>query len=229
VSALLLKFTAAVMGKTLGIHPYIGQCVMLFREFNMRYHTNEPYSAEGACNLWTTRGGHPYIWDTYERVPAAALRHGDWAIWSGFTGAYPNGGYGHVAMFIRDNGNGYGQFLSCNPGPVSERTLALAGILGGLRPKVAAAPAKPPAAKPAGVVRTVGAKGAYVRTAPRLKGAVKALHKGGVKLTLTGHVAGDDATGKGDNAWGEVAGGGYVNLIGLTDGSITGLPYHGRK
>jgi hypothetical protein len=222
----LLQFTADVMGKVLGIKPYVGQCVMLFREFNMRYHTNEAYSAEGACNLWTTRGGHPYIWDTYERVPASALRHGDWAIWSGFAGSYPNGGYGHVAMFIKNNGNGYGQFLSCNPGPVSERTLSLSGILGGLRPKTAAAPAAP--AKPRSVSRIVGGRGAYLRETPRLKGRSKALLKAGSTVALVGHVAGDDATGKGDNAWGVAASGGYVNLIGLTDGSITGLPYLGK-
>lgn len=218
-------FIRFATGKTLGIAPYIGQCVMLFREWNIRNNGSEPYSAEGACNLWTTRGGHAYIWDGYDRVPAAQGRRGDFTIWSGFTGAYPNGGYGHVAMLLRDNGDGTGQFLSCNPGPVSERRLSLAGILGHLRPKGAPAPAAAAGSK----VVTVKTQGAKYRSAPRLDAPVLQTFNAGAKLTLKGHVTGDDASGNGTgNAWGVGAfTGGYINLVTLHEDNIDGLPYLG--
>jgi len=222
------SFIKFATGKTLGIAPYVGQCVMLFREWNIRNNGSEPYSAEGACNLWTTRGGHAYIWDGYDRIAAGAGRYGDFTIWSGYTGAYPNGGYGHVAMLLKDNGNGTGQFLSCNPGPVSERTLSYAGVLGHLRPKVAPPADQAPAA--AGVDKLVHVKveGAKYRSAPRLNAPVLQSFAAGAELHLKGHVTGDDASGNGDNAWGVGAfTGGYINLSTLVEDTITGLPYLG--
>ena len=224
----IASFVRFTTGKVLGVPgPYLGQCVMLFKEWNKRNNGAEPYSAEGACNLWTTRGGHPYIWEGYNRIAAGAGRYGDFTIWSGFTGAYPNGGYGHVAMFLKDNGNGTGQFLSCNPGPVSVRTLKLAGILGHLRPKVAPPADQAPAAGAAKLV-TVKVEGAKYRSAPSLSAPVRQTFAAGAKLNLKGHVRGDDASGKGDNAWGVGAfTGGYINLSTLVEDTIDGLPYLG--
>lgn len=223
----IASFIRFAEGKTLGIAPYIGQCVMLFREWNIRNNGSEPYSAEGACNLWTTRGGHAYIWDGYNRVTGPG-RYGDFTIWSGFAGAYPNGGYGHVAMFLKDNGNGTGQFLSCNPGPVSVRTLSLSGILGHLRPKVVPPLDQAPAAGAVKLV-TVKVQGAKYRAAPRLSAPVLQEFAAGAKLNLKGHVTGDDAAGDGSaNAWGVGAfTGGYINLATLVEDTITGLPYLG--
>lgn len=214
------QFINFATGKTLGIPPYVGQCVMLFREWNLRNNDGEPYSAEGACNLWATRGGAQVIWDGYDRITPGDGRRGDFTIWSGVMGAYPNGGYGHVAMLLSDNGNGTGQFLSCNPGPVSVRTLSYAGVLGHLRPKGAA-----PAGNADKVVH-VAVEGAKYRAAPRLDADVLAQFTAGAELHLKGYVTGDDAAGDGTaNAWGVGAfTGGYINLATLVEDNLDGLP-----
>lgn len=115
-------------GKSIVIPGYsTAECVAAFWLFNREVNKSETYSAYGAYNLWW-QGGNPYIWDSYDR--SAAPVWGSWAIWSGHSGAYPNGGIGHVAQFLRDNGNGTGQFMSQNPGPYREQTLSMSGIVG---------------------------------------------------------------------------------------------------
>lgn len=109
------------------------ECVAPFWKFN-RAHEKESYSANGAINLWT-QNGLPYIWDTYARM-TGNLIPGDWAIWSGSHGAYQNGGYGHVAMYLRDSKRaGYAIFASQNPGAFREMELSLSGTVGHLRQK----------------------------------------------------------------------------------------------
>lgn len=105
------------------------ECVALFWQFNEDVMTSENYAAVGAINLYTSNS-----WSTYTKTTAPAV-YGDWTIWSGTYGAYPNGGYGHVAMFISDNGNGTGKFFSQNPNPAQIINLSYSGIVGHLRPK----------------------------------------------------------------------------------------------
>lgn len=109
-----------------------GECVALFWQFNKDVNKSETYSAVGAINLWEV-DGEDMIWDTYDRVDTGY--YGDWAIWSGSSGPYQNGGYGHVAMFISNNGNNTGQFFSQNPGNAGIITLSYEGIVGFLHMK----------------------------------------------------------------------------------------------
>lgn len=108
------------------------ECVAPFWKFNQEY-KKEKYSADGAVNLWT-QNGVAYNWDTYDRVQGETV-YGDWLIWSGTSGAYPNGGWGHVAMWLRDSRPGFGVFASQNPGAFREVELSLDGVLGALRAK----------------------------------------------------------------------------------------------
>lgn len=67
--------------------------------------------------------------------PSAAPRYGDIMSWSGSGGAYANGGYGHVAIYISGNpGSGTVQTLSQNPGPARMQPLSVSGLLGWMRP-----------------------------------------------------------------------------------------------
>lgn len=106
------------------------ECVAPFWKFN-QMHRNESYSANGAVNLWT-QNGQNYVWDSYRRVVGTLIR-GDWCIWSGSFGAYTNGGYGHVAMYLRDSRPGYAIFASQNPGAFREMELSMHGAIGQLR------------------------------------------------------------------------------------------------
>ncbi|WP_115790047.1 hypothetical protein [Arthrobacter silvisoli] len=124
------------------------ECVALFWAFNREVGTAETYSARGACNLWTTEGGDPYIWETYDRV-TTGYRRGDFLVWSGKEGAYPNGGFGHIAALLKLYGDGTGDFLSQNPGATSVRRLSLSGVMGALRYKgIAVKPTSTPAPRP---------------------------------------------------------------------------------
>lgn len=68
--------------------------------------------------------------------PSAKPRYGDIMSWSGSGGAYANGGYGHVAIYISgDPGSGTVQTLSQNPGPARIQPLSTSGLLGWMRPK----------------------------------------------------------------------------------------------
>lgn len=62
-------------------------------------------------------------------------RYGDIASWSGSYGAYKNGGYGHIAIYISgDPGSGTCTFLTQNPGPARMMPLSTSGIQGWMRP-----------------------------------------------------------------------------------------------
>ena len=67
--------------------------------------------------------------------PSAKPRYGDIMSWSGSGGAYANGGYGHVAIYISgDPGSGTVMTLSQNPGPAKIQPLSVSGLLGWMRP-----------------------------------------------------------------------------------------------
>lgn len=84
----------------------------------------------GAKEIWYRRdalGYGPY----FEYVQN--MKFGDWCIWDGTLG----GGYGHVAMFVKDNGNGTGQFFgqqqNYTHSPCSLNNISYAHTLGALR------------------------------------------------------------------------------------------------
>lgn len=84
----------------------------------------------GAKEIWNRRnalGYSPY----FEYVQN--MKFGDWCIWDGTLG----GGYGHVAMFVKDNGNGTGQFFgqqqNYTHSPCSLNNISYAHTLGALR------------------------------------------------------------------------------------------------
>ncbi|MCT1879858.1 CHAP domain-containing protein [Kocuria rhizophila] len=63
-------------------------------------------------------------------------RYGDIVSWSGSYGAYTNGGYGHIAIYISgDPASGSCMFLSQNPGAARVMPLSTSGIQGWMRPK----------------------------------------------------------------------------------------------
>lgn len=117
------------LGKKIFIPGYAtAECVAPFWKFN-REHKGEVYSANGAANLWTNYTK----WDSYTRV-TGKCNTGDWVIWSGGYGAYTNGGYGHIAMFLELAEPGYAWFASQNPGEFRRQKLSLFGAVGQLRP-----------------------------------------------------------------------------------------------
>lgn len=204
----LEQFIAWATARTIIItHMVTAECVAVFWAFNRMVGKSESYAAPGAANLWTTTKGQPYVWDTYDRV-TTGYRRGDFLIWSGRTGAYPNGGNGHVAMLLKLYGDGTGDFLSQNPGATSVRRLSLSGVVGALRYKYMPAPSQPVA------MRTVTQAVAYARTAPRADAPLAPNYPlglaRGAKLAIIGYVAGQDPYGKGDNAWYKTKSGYYV-------------------
>lgn len=80
---------------------------------------------------------NPQLMPHCEALPASAKpRYGDIMSWSGSGGAYANGGYGHIAIYISgDPGSGTVQTLSQNPGPARIQPLSTSGLLGWMRPK----------------------------------------------------------------------------------------------
>lgn len=131
MSLTISGFLRDFIGKAIYIPGYAtAECVAVFWKFN-QLHKGETYSANGAFNLWE-QNGKPYVWNTYARV-TGALRYGDWTIWHGSYGAYMNGGYGHVAMYLEDAEPGFAWFASQNPGPFQRVKLSLFGAVGQLR------------------------------------------------------------------------------------------------
>lgn len=208
------QFIDANKGKVIGW----AECLAAFWRGNLDTNKGEAYSAVGACDLW------PLKWSTYDKIARNAGRYGDWGIWSGTEGAYVNydpkagRGYGHVALFLRDNGNGTGQFMSQNPGPFQELTLSYTGLLGFLRGKGVATGITPaPAPAPAALVnRRVTNPVAWVRTAPRSNAPLAPGYPNGVakgtNIAVKGFVVGENPYGSTppDNAWYVTKSGFYV-------------------
>lgn len=115
---------------------YYNECVTFFKEFLReagKPNPGDPIGGTGgALEIWRRR--HVLGYDAYFDY-VQVMQRGDWCIW----GPSMGGGLGHVAMFLKDNGNGTGQFLGMNQGdyhsPVNEKTLSYSGSLGALRYK----------------------------------------------------------------------------------------------
>lgn len=197
------------------------ECVALFFQYNKDVVSGEAYGAPGAYNLWTTTGGQAYIWDTYDRIPNTQhMVYGDVVIWSGSHGAYPNGGWGHVAIYVSDNGNGTGKFFTQNPNPAQVLSLSYNGIVGYLRPKKMSAPTPPKPANPAS--RVVGKSNVNQRAAANTTSEVVRNIAANTIEIFDGYVIGESVSGV--NIWfkdkqGYAWAGGFVNQTtsGLTN------------
>ncbi|WP_104087258.1 hypothetical protein [Arthrobacter sp. GMC3] len=206
-----------------------GQCLAAFWLANTDTVKGEPYSAVGACDLWTLN------WDSYDKAPTNGGIYGSWGIWSGSYGAYVNydpaagRGYGHVALFLSDNGNGTGQFMSQNPGPFQEVTLSYDGLLGFLRGQDIVT-GQPTPAPPADSLasRTVTNAVAWVRTAPDATAPLAPEYPEGLAqgatLAVRGFVTGQDPYGTGDNAW-YLTRSGYFVWANAAENTLEGLPH----
>lgn len=116
------------------------QCVTLFKEFLNKAGYPNPGRAiggsGGAREIWYRRNALGYgDYFNFEQIG----HPGDWFIWDSVYGWYKGVYYGHVAMLIKDNGNGTGQFLGMNQGtnlsPANIQTLTYNGSCGVLHYK----------------------------------------------------------------------------------------------
>lgn len=111
------------------------QCVTLFKEFLNKARYPNPGRAiggsGGAREIWYRRFSLGY--DQYFNFEQVG-HPGDWFIWDSVYGWWKGVYYGHVAMLIKDNGNGTGQFLGMNQAyseaPASIQTLTYNGSCG---------------------------------------------------------------------------------------------------
>lgn len=122
-------------GKSSSLGGYYNQCVTFFKEFLKKAGYPDPGKAIGGS------GGAREIW--YRRIALGYDQYfnfeqvghpGDWFIWDSVYGWWEGVYYGHVAMLIKDNGNGTGQFLGMNQAyskaPASIQTLTYNGSCG---------------------------------------------------------------------------------------------------
>lgn len=128
------------LGKSSGLGGYYNQCVTLFKEFLKKAGYPNPGRAiggsGGAREIWYRRDLLGYVdYFNFEQIG----HPGDWFIWNSVYGWYKGEYYGHVAMLIKDNGNGTGQFLGMNQGtnlsPANIQTLTYNGSCGVLHYK----------------------------------------------------------------------------------------------
>lgn len=128
------------LGKSSGLGGYYNQCVTLFKEFLKKAGYPNPGRAiggsGGAREIWYRRDLLGYVdYFNFEQIG----HPGDWFIWDSVYGWYKGEYYGHVAMLIKDNGNGTGQFLGMNQGtnlsPANIQTLSYNGSCGVLHYK----------------------------------------------------------------------------------------------
>lgn len=128
------------LGKSSNLGNNYNQCVTLYKEFLKKAGYPNPGRAIGGS------GGAREIW--YRRIALGYDQYfnfeqvghpGDWFIWDSVYGWYKGVYYGHVAMLIKDNGNGTGQFLGMNQAyseaPASIQTLTYNGSCGVLHYK----------------------------------------------------------------------------------------------
>lgn len=117
------------------------QCVDGFKHF-CRTVLNFDISKRTICS---PTGFATSIWDNFEKlgfdkyfdkVPSNQMTAGDWTIWNKGSADCPDS---HIAMFIKDNGNGTGLFFGQNQYGVrayTKRNLKYNGCRGAFRPKI---------------------------------------------------------------------------------------------
>jgi hypothetical protein len=123
---------------------YGAQCVDVFKYYNRDV-------VGGPAVLGNGRDYYPNnnLMGKYVRVPPSVTPIlGDVACWDGVYGVIDGVNYGHIAIVIRDLGNGFIECFTQNPGPCHVGNLTKAGLQGYLRPKSVKPPplnGKPPA------------------------------------------------------------------------------------
>ena len=123
------------LGKSSNLGNNYNQCVTLYKEFLKKAGYPDPGRAiggsGGAREIWCRRIALGY--DQYFNFEQVG-HPGDWFIWDSVYGWWEGVYYGHVAMLIKDNGNGTGQFLGMNQAyskaPASIQTLTYNGSCG---------------------------------------------------------------------------------------------------
>lgn len=110
---------------------YGAQCVDSVQKYASEYY-GTPHIQGNGKDWWK----HPGLASKFVAVPASqGGRHGDIAVWSGGTGAYINGGYGHVAGPVLEDRGGSLWTYSQNPGANRKMNLSKNGLLGYMRPR----------------------------------------------------------------------------------------------
>lgn len=132
------EFRNAVIGKGIDVDGAYGvQCVDLFNYFNKIVNDGVYINCSPsgyAKSIYENRYNNDAL-NYYEDIGNGSMQPGDWAIW----GNCDIAPYSHIAMFIRDNGNGTGVFLGQNQNDdrnACEINLPYRGKIGALRPKI---------------------------------------------------------------------------------------------
>lgn len=135
----------SVNGKTIDVDlTYGGQCWDLWSSYAQYVYgipRSDTNTVDGyAASVYTARYDRSRaLQDTFSREGADYTpAYGDVAFWSG-------NGMNHVAIVVRDNGNGTLETMSQNPGKAGYVTINKNGIIGYFRPRAANTPAPAPA------------------------------------------------------------------------------------
>lgn len=122
---------------------YGGQCWDLWSSYARNVYgipAADTNTVDGyAASVYTDRYNHSQVLqNTFSREEANYTpSYGDVAFWNG-------AGMNHVAIVVRDNGNGTLNTMSQNPNKTGYVTIGKAGIIGYFRPRTASAPAPAP-------------------------------------------------------------------------------------
>jgi hypothetical protein len=107
------------------------QCVDVFQYYN-RDVVGGPQVWGNGKDYWPQAA----LQGKYTRLgPGVAAQFGDVMCWNGHYGLVNGIMYGHIAIVVKDLGNGWVETLSQNPGPAHFVNLSKQGLQGYLRPK----------------------------------------------------------------------------------------------
>lgn len=126
------QFIDQRLGKAVDVdNAYGAQCWDLYAYFCQQagYPIINCTSSGYVKDIWNQRSNNGVLKNFKE---ISVMKKGDWCIW----GETPSTPSSHIAMFVSDAGNGYGNFLGQNQGASVANIIKLpyAGTLGGLRP-----------------------------------------------------------------------------------------------
>lgn len=166
---------------------YGGQCWDLWSSYARNVYgipATDTNTVDGyAASVYTARYDRSRaLQDTFSREGADHTPvYGDVAFWNG-------AGMNHVAIVIRDNGNGTLETISQNPNKAGYITISKAGIIGYFHPRTASAPAPAPANNNVTIIpRTykVNVDVLNVRSAPSTSAQVVAQYHYGQTVNLS--------------------------------------------
>jgi hypothetical protein len=135
----LRTFIQTNLGKCLDYDKmYQGQCVDLFRFYcrDVLGMGTQPRPVDGATAFWENYSDDPMLRDNFtliKNTPQAVPRYGDVVIWGRERGK----GFGHVAVFIHGDVNGFTSFDQNWPtlNKCTQTEHDYVNVLGWLRPK----------------------------------------------------------------------------------------------